>query len=253
MKFDLWPIVGREQLVQAFRPGSAAKKEAPFRTLRARGWATAGVNVVTRSAQRASGRVTIFSVLNVIAARRAREGDTTKAASLARAASRIERSRGFKVIARLLSGRTAEDVAAAIDGQLAQLDALHAALVQVARETDAMHELGAPDVVTGTVTKISDDAVLLQAAGGVQTWLPRWLARGVHREEVGDALALVTERLDAHQLVVRAVPALEVKAASRSSPFGRDARVHTLSAADVKKLAGRPAPLKVVVPVTIGK
>src|SRR4051812_46976101 len=69
-----WPIVGRDEVVKAFRPGMPAT-EAPFRTLRAHGWASSGMSVVTRRGNRASGRWTIFSTLNIEAARYARHGD----------------------------------------------------------------------------------------------------------------------------------------------------------------------------------
>ena len=114
MGIDQWPVVGRTQIIQAFRPGEPASKEAPFRTLRSHGWATAGMSVVTRSEHRASGRFIIFSVLNVDAARLAREGDERSAKVLAKAAARVEASAAFGRLRKLLSGRPAADVSAAV-------------------------------------------------------------------------------------------------------------------------------------------
>lgn len=260
MNIDLWPIVGRSQLVQAFRPGEPYEKEAPFRTLRTHGWATPGVSVVTRTDHRASGRLTIFSVLNVAAARSAREGHHRSARALAKAAAKVEKSTPFVQLKELLSGRPIAEVTAALEGGVSEtrwpqlLDALR----RVARETAnaSTHQTGSSghtEVVTGRILEALRDVLVLQAETGMRTYVPRWLAQSARRENVGDLLALVTDRLDDMQMVVRAVPAIDMgtKRDASPTPFGRTAPVRELIAADARLLRGTPAPLKILVPVTI--
>ena len=260
MHIDLWPIVGRAQLVQTFRPGEVPTKEGPFRTLRMHGWATPGVSVVTRSAGRASGRLTIFSVLNVSAARCAREGEQKGARAFVRAAARVEKSEAFSRLKGLLTGKSVAEVTAAVAGGVsaAKWPEFIEVLRDVARETRTAMERGVrggggADVITGTIREALDDGLVLQAESGVRTLVPRWLGQSAHREQVGDVLALVTDKLAEAQMVVQALPAIELRDEPRSaaSPFGRGAPVRMLTAADARLLAGEPAPLKVLVPVTI--
>lgn len=261
MTLDLWPIVGRGRLVQTFRPGESATREGPFRTLRHHGWTTAGVSVVTRDARRASGRLTIFSVLNVEAARRARDGDGRAAVALCRAAARVERGSSFARLRALLSGREVAEVSAAIAGEVSEHEwpELHGTLRDVARATrdarPARRTRRAPlEIVTGAVTEARGDLLVLAGETGEATYVPRWLARSAHREQVGDLLALVTDKLDDDQMVVRAVPAIELDTSpARFTPFGPDAAVLQVSDTDARTLARRPAPLTIRVPVTIGR
>lgn len=232
--------------------------EGPFRTLRAHGWTTAGVSVVTRSERRASGRLTIFSVLNMDAARLAREGEHRGATTLAKAAAAIEASAEFLRLTKLLSGHMAEEVSAVVDGGAAeaQWPDLHELLKHIARETNATRSRCGPrvklsEVVTGTISE-EDGLLVLNAEGGGRTAVPRWLAESAHRGNVGDCLALVSEKLSDQQLVVNALPGIETGRASRFSPFGRSAKVHSLTKADAKRLGGRPGPLRILVPVSIG-
>lgn len=260
MQVERWPIAGRSQLVRAFRPGESSK-EAPFRTLRAHGWTTAGVSVVTRDQRSASGRLTIFSVLNVDAARLAREGEHRGAAQLAKAAAGIEGSEGFLELKQLLTGHPLEEVSAVLEGAAPEDEwpDLHELLRRIARETKATRSRMAPkvrlsEVVTGKISEAQEGFLVLTAEGGARTAVPRWLAQSAHRESVGDFLALVTERLDDQQMVVNALPGIETsRDSSKFSPFGRSAKVHSLTAADAKQLAGSPGPLRILVPVSIGE
>jgi hypothetical protein len=260
MKIARWPIVSRAQLVQTFRPGEAAEREAPFRTMRRHRWATVGVRVVTREANRASGRFTIFSALNVEAARCAREGHSRAAVAMARAALQIEKGKAFARLRALLSGKPLRDVKAAVDGAVAERSwpELHDTLRTVARETcAACHRHACPvapaETTAGVLVEGATDHLVLRGLTGRRTYVPRWLARSAHREQVGDMLALVTDRLDDAQMVVRAVPAIDLDARPRTAftPFGREAPVRDLTAADARVLAGAPAPLQILVPVTI--
>jgi hypothetical protein len=261
MEIDQWPIVGRRQLVQAFRPGESASREAPFRTLRSHGWATGGISVVTRSDHRASGRFTIFSVLNVDAARLAREGEAAAAAALAKAAARLEEGAAFLRLGKLLRGRRAADVSAAVEGEVPEdrWPELHGALRIVARETKADRArqpstTRSAEVVTGKISESNPDFLVLLAASGLRTAVPRWLAHSAHREKVGDCLALVSDRLDDRQMVVNAVPGIDVSARAPErgfSPFGRAAPVGRLTRADARLLSRAPAPLRILIPVSI--
>lgn len=258
MSVDLWPIVGRAQLVQAYRPGEVSTKEGPFRTLRTHGWATSGVSVVTRSDHRATGRLTIFSVLNVEAARSARDGDLRTARSFAKAAAKVEKSATFVRLKKLLSGRPTDEVTAAVEGGVSarRLPELLEALRQVARETRNAHihqsvRGGTTEIVSGRILEALREGLVLQAETGATTLIPLWLAQSAHRENVGDLLALITDRLDDTQMVVKVVPAIDLRAPLKVTPFGRAAAVHALTAADVRTLSRKPAALKILVPVSI--
>lgn len=259
MQVARWPIVDRSQLVRAFRPGESTR-EAPFRTLRAHGWTTAGVSVVTRDERSASGRLTIFSVLNVDAARLAREGEHRGAARLAKAAAAIEGSEKFLELKQLLTGHPLEEVSAVLEGATPEADwpDLHELLRLIARETKAARSRVSPrvqlsEVVAGRISESKDGFLVLTAEGGARTAVPRWLAQSAHRESVGDFLTLVTEKLNDQQMVVNALPGIETsRPSSKFSPFGRTAKVHALTAADAKKLVGTPGPLRILVPVSIG-
>lgn len=258
MEVHQWPIVGRTQLVQAFRPGEPAGKEAPFRTLRLHGWATAGVSIVTRSEHRATGRLSIFSVLNVDAARLARDGQQRLATSAAKAAASLEASDVFVQLGKLLAGKSSQDVSAAVAGEVADTGwpELLRLLRLLARRTKAARARlsGGQDVIAGTISETRSDYLVLTAASGLRTAVPRWLAQAAHREKVGDCLALVTDRLDDRHMVVNAVPGIDVSkgaAAATFSAFGRTAPVRQLTKADARLLSRPAAPLRVLVPVTI--
>lgn len=259
MDIDVWPIVGRARLVQTFRPGESPLREAPFRTLRRHRWSTVGVKVVTRNADRASGRFTIFSVLNVEAARCAREGRGTRAVALAKAASRVERGEAFSRLKALLSGRPAKEVSAAVDGDVSERkwSELHDVLRLVARETRAVRARNQDPrdiraVIAGAISEAQPEFLVLEAGPDLQTYVPRWLAHSAGRERVGDLLALVTDKLDDNQMVVSAVPAIGTGVTTPTfTPFGRAAPVGGLTAADARLRSHEPAPLRVLVPITI--
>lgn len=260
MEFDQWPIVVRRQLVQAFKPGEPTSREAPFRTLRAHGWSTAGVSIVTRREHRASGRLTIFSVLNLDAARFARLGDRRRAKAHASAAARIEASADFLRLKELLTGRPVEDVTAVVEGAVpaAQSREIHEQLRRVARATLRVRPRGdaskvGTEVVVGRISETMVESITLTALSGERVAIPRWLARTAGREGVGECLALVSERFD-DGLVTHAFPAIaleEQRAQPEFSPFGRAAPVTKLTPSDVRVVAGAAGPLKVLVPVTI--
>lgn len=261
MQIDLWPIVARSHLVQAFRPGEHASKEAPFRTLRTHRWATAGVSIVTRGARHASGRLTIFSVLNLSAARCARDGDERAALEFAKQAGRVETSDAFLRLKDVLSGKPLAEVTSAVTGEVSRehwpefFDVIRA----VANETRSVRQTSLrpsqrSEIVTGKILESRAEGLVLEAPSGAKTLVPRWLGQAAHREKVGDALALVTDRLDDTQMVVQALPAIEVHPVRRAaSPFGRMAPVLELTADDARRLSRRPLPLKLLVPVSIGR
>ena len=216
--------------------------------------------MVTRTERRASGRLTVFSVLNVEAARLAREGEHRGATTLAKAAATIEGSEEFLRLKKLLSGQLMKDVSAVIEGSAAEAKwpELHELLRLIARETKASRTRCSPRtsfsrIVTGKISEAQAGFLVLTGESGSRTAVPLWLAQSAYRANVGDCLALVTEKLASQQMVINAVPGIEVgRASAKFSPFGRNAPVHTLTRADAKRLAGAPAPLKILVPVAIG-
>ncbi|MBI2373807.1 MAG: hypothetical protein HYV07_07400 [Deltaproteobacteria bacterium] len=215
---------------------------------------------MTRSEQKASGRFTIFSVLNVDAARCARLGHPQRAKALAGAAAKIEASKEFLRLKALLAGKPSKEVASVVEGgipearwpevhQLLRLVALATLLVRARPQLKRLE----CEVVAGRISESLSESLVLTAAGGLRMAVPRWLARAANREQVGDCLALVTERLD-DRMVVNAVPAIDLsqdRPHAEFSPFGRAAPVTMLTPSDVRLLSRVPEPLKILVPVTI--
>lgn len=264
MAITSWPLVRRETVVQAFRPGRVSSAEAPFRTLRAHGWATPGVRVARRAGRHLAGQTTVFSSLNVEAARLARHGRGELAAEMTRAVESLEASPAFQRLAEILSKLPDELAQQVIDGSLdSEVPAeLGEALRVVARCTERVRgsrprSVSVVDMCAGRVTKVYEEYVILAGPAGPATAVPRWMAVAARREKVGEPLVLVTDKVDTASAFVEAVPAIEYEDCSvdpEFTPFGRgDSRVRQLSSADEALLAGDPEPLVIVVPVSIGE
>jgi hypothetical protein len=261
MSIEVWPVALRAQLVRAFRPGEPSEKEAPFRTLRKHGWTSPGVSVVCREHKRAAGRLTVFSTLNVDAARLAREGRPKAALTFAKAAAKIERGKSFLALKEWLSGSTAAEAATAIQGtsstpapRLLQVLRLIAAETLSARRHCAVEDPNL-QTVTGRICETLATAVVLETSNRKRTYVPRGLAESANRTKVGDLLALVTEYLDATYVFSAVLPAIAVENVEEatSSPFGRSPSVLRLTAEDVRLLRRDPAPLEVLIPVAVGR
>src|SRR5580698_5809450 len=134
-----WPVVARDRIVHAFKPGGSPAAEAPFRTLRRHEWVSAGVRVPRRADRGLAGQMTFYSSLNVIAARLARRGNAPAAERMARAAASLESGLEFALLRRLLSdlpNREAEQVIGGVlpEGASAALaEALRAVAIRTER------------------------------------------------------------------------------------------------------------------------
>jgi hypothetical protein len=303
-----WPVVIRDRIVHAFKPGGSPTSEAPFRTLRRHEWVSQGVRVTLFADRGLAGQMTFFSSLNVVAARLARRGNAPAAARVARAAADLEAGPEFAVLRSLLSqlpDREAEQVVGGLfpeDGPAALAAALRAAAsrTEQVRANDILLSSPAEVVFAGRIAEVTSEFVLLVQAAGVvhgdlkpdnmppsgrqaivtdfdtvrivdvatrptsadqvketaaATMVPLWMAGAARRDQVGDFLVLVADKLDGASAVVEAVPAIDIDDASGTdgfSPFGRnDARTRSITADDVRLLAGEPRALRVLVPVTI--
>src|SRR6202035_5890313 len=98
-----WPVVIRDRIVHAFKPGGSAASEAPFRTLRRHEWVSQGVRVTLFADHGLAGQMTFFSSLNVVAARLARRGNARAGERVARAAADLEAGPEFAVLRSRLS------------------------------------------------------------------------------------------------------------------------------------------------------
>jgi hypothetical protein len=259
-----WPIVVRDRIVHAFKPGGSPAAEAPFRTLRRHQWVSQGVRV-TRFADRGlAGQMTFFSSLNVMAARLARRGNAPAAERVARAAADLEAGPEFAILRSLLSelpDREAEQVVGGLlpeDGPAALIEALRvvASRTERVRANDILLSSPAEVVFAGRIAEVSDRFVVLVQVEGTATMVPMWMAGAARRDRVGDFLALVADKLDGASAVIEAVPAIDIDDATGDdgfSPFGRsDPRTRSITADDVRLLAGEPQQLRILVPVTIG-
>jgi len=261
-----WPVVIRDRIVHAFKPGGSASSEAPFRTLRRHEWVSQGVRVTLFADRGLAGQMTFFSSLNVVAARLARRGNAPAAARVARAAADLEAGPEFAVLRSLLSklpDREAEQVIGGQfpeDGSAALAEALRAVAsrTEQVRANDILLSSPAEVVFAGRIAEVTNGFVLLvdmETARATATMVPLWMAGAARRDQVGDFLVLVADKLDDASAVVEAVPAIDIDDTPEAhgfSPFGRsDARTRSITADDVRLLASEPQSLRILVPVTI--
>jgi hypothetical protein len=262
MTIAAWPVVDRNRVVHAYKPGERVPSEAPFRTLRGHKWASPGVRVTRRAGRRLGGQMTVFSSLNVESARLARHGNPDAAVRVARAAAELEAGPEFARLQRVMAGMPIHDAERVVDGILpdAGPDELTEALKAVARRTEQrraeeMAGTTLAEVVAGRITEVHEGYVVLFRMNAPAAMVPRWMAVAVQRDKVGALLAMVMDRLDDGRAVVEAVPAIDVDDdadTGKFSPFGRgDPRVLSLTPADESLLAGQPQPLRILVPVLI--
>lgn len=258
-----WPVVVRDRIVHAFKPGGSPAGEAPFRTLRRHEWVSPGVRVTLFADHGLAGQMTFFSSLNVMAARLARRGNAPAAERVARAAADLEAGPEFAVLRSRLSelpDREAERVVNGLlpeDAPAALTEALRAAAsrTEQVRGDDILLSSPAEVVFAGRIAEVSDSYVVMVQVKGQSTMVPRWMAVAAQRDRVGALLALVADNLDGASAVVEAIPAIEIDDAPDDggfSPFGRgDARTRRITADDARLLGGEPQSLRVLVPVTI--
>ena len=258
-----WPVVTRDRIVHAFKPGGSPAAEAPFRTLRRHGWVSAGVRLPRRADHGLMGQMTFFSSLNIVAARLARRGNSLAAERVADAAAGLESGPEFAQLRRLLSDLPDREAEQVVGGVLPEgaPDALAKGLRAIATCTgrisadDIVLSSPAEVIFAGFITEVSEGYVVLAQSKGPSTIVPRWMADAVHRDRVGGLLLLVSDKLDCASAVVEAVPAIEIKDQPGGfTPFGRgDARTRSITADDSRLLAGEPQSLRILVPVTIGE
>lgn len=257
-----WPVVVRDRIVHAFKPGGSPAAEAPFRTLRRHEWVSRGVRVTLFADRGLAGQMTFFSSLNVVAARLARRGNAPAAEHVARAAAHLEAGPEFAILRRLLSElqeREAEQVVSGLlpeDAPVALAEALRAVASRTERVRADDILLSSPaEMIFGRIAEVAAGYVVVVQAKGPTTMVPRWMASAARCDRVGALVALVADKLDGASAVVEAVPAIDIDdapAADGFSPFGRgDARTRSITADDVRLLAGEPQSLRILVPVTI--
>lgn len=262
MTIAAWPVVDWHRVVHAYKPGGDPSAESPLRTLKKRQWTSAGVRVTRRTAGLLGGQIKVFSSLNLDSARLARRGEHEAATRMARAATTLEAGPEFTRLQDALSqlpGGAAQQV---VDGVLPDdaSELLITALKAVARRTEQLRAVEprlrvVAEVVAGRIAEVHEGYVILTLIGGPSTAVPRWMAHAAYRDEVGAFLALVTDKLDGRSAVVEAMPGIDVNddlGQGTFSPFGRgSSRALALTEADESLLSGEPAPLRIIVPVTI--
>ena len=259
-----WPVVVRDRIVHAFKPGGSPAAEGPFRTLRRHEWVSQGVRVTLFADRGLAGQMTVFSSLNIMAARLARRGSAAAAERVARVAADLEAGPEFAVLRSLLSELPEGEAEQVVGGKFpdngptALAEALRAVAsrTEQARANDIVLSSPAEVVFAGRIAEVSDGFVVLVQIKGTATMVPLWMAGAARRDRVGDFLALVMDKFDGASAVIEAVPAIDIDDAPGTdgfSPFGRgDARTRSITADDVLLLAGEPHPLRILVPVTIG-
>ncbi len=212
---------------------------------------------------RLAGQFTVFSSLNMEAARLARHGNETAAVRVAAAATELESRPEFGHLGTILAELPTAVAQAVIDGVIPEdppvqlLDALKV-VARLTEQIRARELAGTEPVVflAGRVKEVHHGYVIIVPMNGPETLLPRWMAAGAaNRAHVGSLLALVTDKLSEASAVIDVIPALDVGDEGEPVPFipfGRgDTRALAITAGDQWLLAGDPELLRVLVPVTI--
>jgi hypothetical protein len=257
----LWPLADRDQVVQAYRLGKVGSTEAPFRTLKGHRWVSGGVRVTSRARGVLAGQLTLFSSLNVDAARLARHGKKAAAMRIARAAEKLEQGLEFKQLIEAMAQLPRSHAEQIVRGEIPSDAPAHLlpALHELARRTElARHQepsvAKVSSMFAGRISEVHEDHVLVRGERA-STPVQRSVAKAAHREKVGDALALVTDLLEGARILVDAVPALGIPPSEADakgfSPFGRSPAARAISASDRRVLEGKPAPLKILIPISI--
>ena len=195
------------------------------------------------------------------AARAARRGDKKAASRIAKEAGKLESSKPFLRIAKLLASLPSLTANAVVQGVLTEgapeaLDGLLRSAADAAE--DRRQELiggdSLLDAVFGKVSRVDGSFVELVDSQGGTTRVAKSLAEAAHRDQPGDCLAIFSDQLGAAQLIVSARPALETTGALMRrafSPFERTTTPLTLTAQDIALLSRPPKPLRIPFPVAI--
>lgn len=138
---------------------------------------------------------------------------------------------------------------------------LVSAIEAVVRRTAALRpkDLDAltADTVLGEVTEVHEGYVIVAIhRGPATTAIPRSLASDARRASVGSLLALITDKFAEGSAGFEVLPAIEVDDDDFDdlpfNPFGRDdLHIREITEEGARLLAGKLAPLKILVPVTI--
>lgn len=269
----LWPLAGRDQLLNVYRPG-AQPSEGPLRTLRSHHLLSDGVRIPLVEHNRLGGQTRIFCSLNLDAVRWARHGETAAAAEAAAAAAAVEQGAEFGHLCKLLSTYSPAEIrlvgagsvgAAAIDGELGSV--LRSIALKAERLRTEVHnrwEMPWELMTVGWVLRRQDDFVVISTSQGFRTQVPLHWASRVHRADTGQALVLITENFE-YVAIHSVFPGLWLKDPSFADQpeteverppvvdvvYGgpRKPRV-SISNADADSLE-KSEPLRVLVPVSI--
>jgi hypothetical protein len=203
--------------------------------------------------------VVLFSILNVEAAISARCGDEAMAAELAMAAERMEQSQSFARLQELLAELPAATVSSVGEGTLARDSPdLAAVLRKLAVQTEAVRlqrrfAKQALSFHVGRISRVADDYVVVTTEGKLSLAVPLSLARAAYRDQIGDCLGVINTQVDERELIVRAVPGIDLgqERGESYSPFARARGFERISAADAAYLRGAPAPITIRIPVAI--
>lgn len=234
-----WPVVRRDQIVSAFKPGGDPSAEGPFRTLRRHGWASAGMRVSRHADRGIAGQLTVFSNLNVDSARLARRGERVAAERVARAAAELESGPEFAQLRGILAGLSRQEAERVVDGALPQGESagLAEALRAVALRTDSVlgDELGirspAEIAFAGQIARVHQGYAVLVQAGGPDAVVPRWMLDVVHEGAAGAHLVLVADQLGHGSTVLNAVPGINIEPGGRAGHTTKGAS-HTMDVMD---------------------
>jgi hypothetical protein len=187
--------------------------------------------VVVREDGRIADRLTLFSSLNIDAARLSRAGDAERASAAAKAASEIEEGDLMTALVTLLRFMPRDTVRGFLRGQMPdqeQHPQFWGLTRQIAQQTAKVRAefVPPPDTETiGVVSSASADEVLVSSAGGQRVHVPRAAASSLKLDHDGDLLAVHTEIAEDGRVIIDVLPAIELPGVDEVSfdPFARTA------------------------------
>jgi hypothetical protein len=259
MRFATWPLVKRDALVRAFRPGSGADAEAPFRTLRRKGLVTAGVVVVVHSGGRIAAKHQVFSALNFDGARLARQDRLEEAHSLELSAAQLESSPAMSELVALLRHLPPGVTEAYLSGQLPDHSEYpmlwHLTTVLAQRTAESRDVLRGPDDAgrIGVVEPGIGNEAVIKMARGNDVSVPRQLTNGVGLGTAGAVVTLFLDSTNAGQLLMDVLPGFRLAergAGLRYDPFAETKEPLVIPAGAVNSKSPAARPVATALPVS---
>jgi hypothetical protein len=211
--FIAQPLLDREQLGRALKPGTKASQENALRGLRKKGLLTEGLQVARRGPDgRVAGRASLYSSLNRDVLVLLGKGLRPDAEQLARQALRIERMGATRDLSAAFAERLADGPFAAWEQVARDHQAELAKVVrQIERSRNRLvHQGKLGERWSGRVTSLAGPVAELRTEDGRRLAVPVAALAARSLDVVGGLVSFSLEDLGGGESLMRIEPALEI-------------------------------------------